>query len=560
VVSRRTLIVSALSAAAVLLVTGTLLTQAAARASGQISASASSPTTSVGQLSISFTAGTAITSFTVHILTASGTDVLDLPEADFTMTSSSTGTDTASSTWTLSQAITTSQLLLGTYAITVDAADAGGDAVAGQAAGTLDYLIQPTVTLTASPAVLGYASPSTTLSGTVTGQWPDGSNSPLAGQAVLVTNSEGQSQQAQTNASGDFTTSASNADTFTASVSGSTLASASSPPVAVTAVTTPTELTATGAPAKVSYGQQVTVSGELSYEPGTTYEGLAGMSVVVVTPGYPQLSIPVTDADGAYSASFTATQSGPVFVYFNNAQYQESGSVPYLAPAQAETDQITVERQTSLTQFAATVTSSGIVNVHGCVGIADLPAGTADVAGTVTIQYSASTAGPWHRLGTIGQFNSEAGSTCGIATVEASYTGSFTVKLARAYYRASFTPQASANLLGSVSTPVLAWKYSTRVESLKVSARRISKGGKLTISGQLLQDTKRWVPYGQQQLLVVYRKPNGKLWYSSVTVTTNSAGEFSATVKDSVSAIWSVLYAGNATHYDCRPAGIKVTV
>jgi archaellin len=196
VVSRRTLIVSALSAAAVLLVTGTLLTQAAARASGQISASASSPTTSVGQLSISFTAGTAITSFTVHILTASGTDVLDLPEADFTMTSSSTGTDTASSTWTLSQAITTSQLLLGTYAITVDAADAGGDTVAGQAAGTLDYLIQPTVTLTASPAVLGYASPSTTLSGTVTGQWPDGSNSPLAGQAVLITNSQGPSPPA----------------------------------------------------------------------------------------------------------------------------------------------------------------------------------------------------------------------------------------------------------------------------------------------------------------------------------------------------------------------------
>jgi hypothetical protein len=559
-VSRRTLIVSALSAAAVLLVSGALVTGADAQASGQISASASSPTTSVGQLSISFTAATPITSFTVHILTASGTDVLDLPEADFSMTSSSTGTDTASSTWTLSAAITTSQLLLGTYAITVDAADAGNDSVTGQPAGTLDYLIQPTVTLTASPAILGYASPSTTLSGTVTGLWPDGSTGPLAGQTVLVTNSEGQSQQTQTNASGDFTTSVDYADTFTASVSGSTLASASSPPVAVTAVTTATALTASAAPAQVSYGQQVTVSGELSYEPGTTSQGLAGMPVVVVAPGYPQLSIPVTGPGGAYSATFTATQSGPVLVYFNNSQYQESGSVPYLAPAEAETDQITVERQTSLTQFAATVAPSRIVSVHGCVGIADIPAGTADVPGTVTIQYSASTAGPWHRLGTISQLNSAAGSTCGIATVEASYAGSFTVKLARAYYRASFTPQASANLLGSVSAPVLAWKYSTQVESLKASARRVAKRGKLTISGQLLQDTKGWVAYGHQKLQIAYRKPNGKLWYSSVTVTTNSAGKFSATVTDSASAIWSVFYAGNATHYDCSPAGITVTV
>src|SRR5262249_24713841 len=55
-VSGRTLIVSALSAAAVLLLAG-----APARAAG-ISASASSPPTNVGDLSISFSAQTAITS------------------------------------------------------------------------------------------------------------------------------------------------------------------------------------------------------------------------------------------------------------------------------------------------------------------------------------------------------------------------------------------------------------------------------------------------------------------------------------------------------------------
>jgi hypothetical protein len=284
------------------------------------------------------------------------------------------------------------------------------------------------------------------------------------------------------------------------------------------------------------------------------------MPVVIDAPGYPKLSIPVTGTDGAFSATFTATASGPVLVYFNNAQFRESGSVPYLGPAKAETDLITVDRPTSLTQFSASVASSRRVSVHGCVGIADLPAGSAsDVRGTVTIQYSASKAGPWHRLGAISRLNSAAGS-CGIATVEAAYTGSFAVKLARAYYRASFRPQAGANLLSSVSAPVLAWKYLTQVKSLKVSPRRLARGSKLTISGQLRQDTKRWLPYARQLVEIVYHKPGAKNSYWIVKVRTNSAGKFTATVTDTFSATWSAFYPGNATHYDCSSAGVKVSV
>jgi len=560
-VSRRTLIVSALSGVAVLAVAVPLVAGSPARAAGPISASASSPPTSVGQLSISFTAATAITGFTAHIITVNGTDVLDLPEAAFTMTSSSTGSGSASSTWTLSNAITTSQLLLGTYSITIDATDSGGDSVTGQPAGALDYLIQPTVSLTASPAALGYASPSTTLSGTVTGLWPDGSTGPIAGQQVLVTNSEGKSEAVLANSAGDFSTSVSYPDTFTASVSGTTLASASSAAVTVMAATTPTQLTATVSTTQTNYGQQVTVSGQLTYEPGTTSEGLGGMPVVVDAPGYPQLSVPVTAADGSFTATFAATATGPVLVYFNNPQYQESGSFPYLAPAQAETDQVTVDRQTSLTQFSASVSASRVVSVRGCVGIANLPVGTASgVSGTVTIQYSAGQTGPWHRLGTITNLTSPVKSSCGVANVEAAYSGSFNVKLARAYYRASFAAPAAENLLGSVSGPVLAWKYQTKIASLKVSARRVAKGGKITVSGQLLQDTKGWVPYRRQLVQIVYRKPGAKTASLIVKVTTNSAGEFTATFPDDFTATWSVRYPGNATHYDCNSAAIKVTV
>jgi hypothetical protein len=556
-VSRRTLIVSALGALSVLGAAAALLAAGAPARASAIGASASSSSASVGELTVSFTAATAITGFTVHIITARGTDVLDLPEADFTMTSPP---GTASSTWALGQAITTSQLLLGTYSITVDATDTGGDSVTGQPAGTLDYLIQPTVTLDASTKVLSYSSPATTLSGAVTGLLPDGSTRPITGQQVLVTNPQGQSLQTQTDASGDFTTSASFAGTFTASVSGSTLAPDSSAPVTVTAATTPTALTASVSTARTSYGQQVTVSGQLSYQPGTTLQGLAGMPVVVVAPGDPQLSVPVTGPDGSFTARFAATQPGPVLVYFNNAQHQESGSIPYLAPAEAATDTITVDRQTSLTQFAASVSTSRMVSVHGCVGIAHLPPSVGGgVAGAVTIQYAASKAGPWRRLGTISHLSSPASGSCGIATVEGAFRGSYAVKLARAYYRASFAPKSGANLLRSVSAPALAWKYLTKITSLKVSARRVANGSKVTVSGQLLQHTKRWIPYDRRVVQIVYRKPRAKNAYWIVRVTTNSAGKFTATFRDTFSATWSAFYPGNATHYDSSSTRIKVT-
>ena len=556
--SRRIRTVTALSALSALGAAVALLAAVApARASGVIGASASSSSASVGELTVSFTAATAVTGFTVHIITAKGTDVLDLPEADFTMTSQP---GVASSTWALGQAITTSQLPLGRYSITVDATDAGGDSVTGQPAGTLNYLIQPTVTLDASTGVLSYASPTTTLSGSVTGLWPDGSTRPVTSQLVILTSSDGQSLQTQTDASGDFTTSVSYAGTFTAGVSGSTLAPASSVPVIVTAATTPTALTASVSTTRASYGQQVTISGQLSYQPGTTSQGLAGMPVVVVAPGYPQLSVPATGQDGKYTATFTATQSGTVMVYFNNAQYQESGSFLYLAPADAATGAITVTRRTSLTQFSASVSTAKMVSVHGCVGIADLPPSAAGtVAGTITIQYAASKAGPWRRLGTVSKLASPASDSCGIATVEAAFRGSFAVKLARAYYRASFAPKAGENLQGSVSGPVLAWKYLTKITSLKVSARRVAKGARLTVSGQLLQDTNRWIPYARRLVEIVYRKPKAKNTYWIIKVTTNSAGKFTATFRDTFSATWSAFFTGNATHYDCSSAGIRVT-
>jgi hypothetical protein len=535
-------------------------TAAPARAqSGSITVQASSPATSVGRLSVSLTTadGDDISTFTVHILTASGTDVLDLPESYFTLGS---GTE-AAGTWTISTPITTSQLLLGTYTVTVDAADDGGGTVTGADAGQLAFLIQPAVTLAASPAALGYGATSTTLSGTVTGLMPDGSTSPLAGQQVQLIAASHQTQTAQTDSAGDFSITESSAGTFTATVQGSTIATASSAPVTVTASTTPTELTATVSTTQPTYDQLVTVTGNLSYQPGSSPEGLPGVSVVVLAPGYPELSVPVTDSSGNFTATFTATESGPVQVYFNSAAYPQSGSYQYLAPAEATTADVSVGLPTSLTRFSAVVAPSGTVSVRGCLGVAGIsPQSAFSVEGTIAIQYAARRSGPWRKLGTITQTTPDAGAACGVSTAEASFSGAFAARLARAYYRASFTPESGAGWQPAVSPSALAWKYRTEIKSLAVSPRKLAKGRKLTVAGQLLRHRQRWVPYGKRTIEIIFRKPGTKKWSYAVQVKTNSKGRFSATIRAKFTALWSAYYPGGSSDYAAEPTGIKVTV
>jgi hypothetical protein len=557
--SRRTAIAAAVSAAAVAAVVAGVAAPASAQ-SGTITATATSPASSVGDLSVSLSTsdGADITSFTAHILTAAGTDVLDLPEADFTLSSGTA----ANGTWTITTPITTSQLLLGTYTVTVDAADADSDSVTGEQAGQLAFLIQPTVTLTATPAALSYGATSATLSGTVTGLMPAGTTAPLAGQQVQITGSGVTSETAQTDADGNFSVTEDSASTFTASVQGSTLATASSAPVTVTASTAPTELTGlTVSTTTPTFDQQVTVTGTLSYEPASSFEPLAGVSVVVQAPGYPDLSVPVTNSSGDFTATFTATESGPVQVYFNNAGYPQGGSYAYLAAAQAATTTVSVSLPTYLTRFSAAVASSGTVSVAGCLGVADISSTAAfSVEGTITIQYATSTSGPWRTLGTVTQTSPYARAACGVATAEASFTGEFAAQLPKAYYRASFSPDASVNWLPSVSSPVLAWKHLTEIRSLKVSASYLAKGHKLTVRGRLFQDTTRWVPYGHQSVEIIFRKPGTTAWYYVVKVKTNASGRFTATIKDTLTAFWSAYYPGNSSHYSTAPPGVLVTV
>ena len=525
----------------------------AAAASGSILVTASSPAASVGKLALAFNATSNITSFTAHIVTASGTDVLDLPESAFSKTSGTAKVGT----WTVNNAITQQQLTLGSYTVTVDATDAGSDHITGVTAGTLNYLIQPTVTLKASPTTIGLSHPTSTVSGTVTGLWPDGSTHPIADELVQSTGPL--PTQPFTDASGRFSFTTSFGGTFNVYVQGGDVAPASSPSVTIKANYARTAITAKLSTSKFSYGKAVTVSGTLTYKPGSAWKPLGGVQVVVSAPGYPQ-SAPITDSAGHYSATFTALSSGPVTVYFNNVNAADFAAYQWLNPAQVTTRSLLLTLPTSITQFSATVDPLGFVHVSGCIGIESLPYNEAYGSSLpVIVQYSPHPSGPWTRLGKTTQFTPN-DTNCGITELEASFAGRLPVRSARAYYRVYSPGDAAQQIQPSVSPSRLAWKYLTKIRSLKVSPRQVAVGGHIRISGQLLQDTKGWKAFGHQQILIVYRKPGRKTWFIVASTRTSSHGRFTATVRARFSAFWSAFYAGDSTHYFSFPAGILVRV
>jgi hypothetical protein len=530
---------------------------AALAAEGSISVAASSPASDVGQLQLDFTSTTPISTFTAHILTSHGTDVLDLPAADF----SETVTTATGSTWVLTAPITMSQLALGTYDVSVDAQDSGGDSATGLNAGTLGFLIQPTVTLSASPTSLTPDDPAVTLSGNVSGLWPDGTSAPIVGQVVDINGAPGSYGSTVSDGSGNFSVQlpAAFGGTFDAAVQGATLASASSASVTVTANTEPTALAVTVSAATATYGQTVTVSGTLTYNPGSGFVPLPDVPVVVGVPGSPSLSEPVTGTGGTFSVSFTMLEPGSVSVTFNEVE-TISSPIPLLASAQY-TAAVGMTYPTTITQFAASLSTTRRLSVQGCLDVQGIPAVDATYLDTpIVIQYATSPSGPWQRLGTVPLGDPYATVACDPTQAGVNFGGSLSVKVASAYYRAYFSGQPDQNYLASAGPAELEAKDSTEISSFKVSPTRLSRGGKLKFSGTLRQDSAGWVAYANQPVLVIYRRPGSKVWYVAAVATTNSAGAIRITIKDKFTATWTVLYEGNATHFECVGRHVKVTV
>jgi hypothetical protein len=205
-----------------------------------------------------------------------------------------------------------------------------------------------------------------------------------------------------------------------------------------------------------------------------------------------------------------------------------------------------VRLPTVVAGFAATLNPDWRVSVHGCLSLRDgVPGSVPSLAG-LTVQYAAGPNGPWRPLGGLARQASLACGRGGLA-----FGGVLPARLNYAYYRAAYaggTDKTGAGYLGSVSGKVLAWKYGDRISSFAISKRTVTKGGKLTISGQLLYYSGSWRKHAGQQVLIILRPHGTSTWYWIAKPRTDSAGKFSATFTDPVSATWSAEYTGNSTH------------
>jgi hypothetical protein len=509
-------------------------------------------------LAVAADSTTALTSMTVHLDDATtGADTLDL-----TMTGPAGGAQPGTSTWT-SGSLTTAALPLGSYFITVDAADAGGTSVSGVPDGTLPFQVAPRITPGNGSTVLSYANQHPVIAGTITELAPGATQAtPYAGKPLVLHDPVEGDIHLTTTAAGGYRATLPHpvaGETITAEVAATpTTRGAGAAPVTLTAQPSPLRLSARLSAAKVRYGTAVTVSGTVGYASGHAVVPLPGQRVHISTGGHPPLSA-VTDKSGHFSAALPKLATSTDWMVL-------AGGGQFLTSA-AATLPMTIELPTAITGFRATLSPLWRVSVRGCLGLAPKTPGYLPSLKGLTIQYSPGSHGPWHALGTV---PAQKSSLCGNGG--RTFSATFTARRNYAYYRASFggstTNQGGVNshdlatgFLPSRSAPKLAWKYADRFDHVTFTPHAVPKGGKLTVAGKLETFSGgRWQPLARQTVQIILKPKGSTAWYWIVKVSTGAAGGFSATFADPVTATWSTEYLGDAKHLAAVGPTVSVTL
>ncbi len=195
------------------------------------------------------------------------------------------------------------------------------------------------------------------------------------------------------------------------------------------------------------------------------------------------------------------------------------------------------------------------VRAAGCIRFT-APGYQSDQSGQpILVEYSARKNGPWRLLGSM---PSAGGGQEYCPRVGASWTGSFKAKLANAYYRERVPGDAGTE--PTVSTVVHLFKEPTKIVAFAISPRRVHRRGKLTISGQLLQDVGSWRPDGHRQIVILFRPRGQTIWSQLATTSTAVTGSFRVTVADPGNGTWVAAYDGDAGRFASRSKGLDVSV
>ena len=568
--------VCALAVAAATAFSALAFTPAASADSGDIAiVSVSSPTPpsgNAGQMTVTTESGSQITYLDVLLYDSQGHLELAIPFSDFTEIGAGTGSQSNEEFWSVQSPITTTPsgglpgLAPGTYTATVDATDADG-AETGLTGGTFPFLIQPFVTLSASPASVSYTQQTVKFSGQATEVMP-GTTSPVAfaSQNLQIvgpptTGNPSGSYSVTTDSQGHFLLSVKpEPDNYYSYIPASaSMTGAQSPIVAITGSPTPIRLSAKFTQDAIEYGQTDEMTGTLEYyQSAKTLKPLPNTTVTIARlspPGEPKITAK-TNAAGEFRASIprqTATGSWAV----------TAGGTALLGKALV-TRTLPVHQTTGFKRTSIELSAFGVLTVKTCLVDTSRGRSGTQVNSPIALEYGHSAKPRWKQLITIEP-------TYGVSYCPGRsplWTIAVNAPAQNAYYRLRFA--GNPTLRVSVSNVRHLWREDTRITDFKVSPHHLHAKGAITISGRLWRAATaknssssarsgHWTPYAGRKVAIMFIY-HGAAYVFDSKPKTNSQGDFSGLFTAYVTAKWLAQYNGDKTHFASASSHVQVTV
>ncbi len=296
-----------------------------------------------------------------------------------------------------------------------------------------------------------------------------------------------------------------------------------------------------------------TLSGVASYTSGDSSYPLASSTLSITSPAsfnWPAISTTVTTAaDGSFSYVTPEIQLAIPSVKF---------TVSSAATASLEAGQITVtlpvNQRSQIDVFTGMLSAGRVLRFLTCAGF-PYPLAEEPLSGPLAYQYSRTAHGPWKTLGASTPDNT--GPCATQSDGDGTYTGTFTAPLANAYYRAYAL--AVPGQMAAASLPIRLWDYPTKITGFTVTPGRVSRGGKVTVSGRLWRLKGTWRP-DARRLIVIELRYKGKTYTLKHRLTTNSAGQFRGVFAVSRTAAWLALYKGGGKDFAVASNAITIKV
>ncbi|MEV5753973.1 carboxypeptidase-like regulatory domain-containing protein [Actinoallomurus sp. NPDC052308] len=391
--------------------------------------------------------------------------------------------------------------------------------------------VQPTLTISADPTSVDPDHPTAEISGQVT--VPDGSGGTVGVPGLAVDLSAnagwGSITDAVTDQTGHYTATfvPAGEDTDDVNVWANTAetsdyAAAYSGTLLVHLAKAETRISLSPDRTTAVEGTKIGLSGTVERESATGWQPAAGVSVSLYGTAagcWPPSQTVAADTAGHFQALLPLPCTGTFTARAHGTLYQ---------PSQATTGTIAIQQAVHF-KSGASIDVYGNVTVGGSVNV-DYPSGS--FAGKpLAIQYSAD-AGKWTTIKKI-TFNDNG------------YTTRFWYGRS-GYWRAVFA--GDTQYAPATSAASKAWRWNTRLESVKFAPKKVRKNHYITASGKLtraVSKTKR-TGYAGQKIEIAFRFKGKKTWYHLAWGKTDKYGRFSKKVKAHGSGYYQVIFRGGA--------------